>query len=158
MTTGTSPATFTDGISVYLDGFFTNFSLTFNDLTQSGSFTGNLTFTGGDVFPLLSATSGWTFGANLAGVSPTGYDLQLNGDVFLAVVSVEDETWGEAVAAAVVAWEGEALDLSGLQSWASERLSRYKLPRRLKVVPDLPRNSMGKVVKPAVRDLFKSMP
>jgi hypothetical protein len=90
----TSPSTFTDGISTYLDGFFTSFTLTFNDLTQQGSFTGQLSFTGGDVFPLLSATSGWTFGANLAGVSPTGYDMQLNGDVFLAIVGVEDETWG----------------------------------------------------------------
>ena len=32
-----------------------------------------------------------------------------------------------------------------------ERLSRDKIPRRLKVVPDFPRNAMGKVVKPAVR-------
>lgn len=90
----TSPSTFTDGISVYLDGFFQDFTLTYNDLTQSGSFTGTLNFTGGDVFPLLTATTGWTFGANLAGVSPTGYDLQMNGDVFLAVVGVEDESWG----------------------------------------------------------------
>ena len=90
----TSPSTFTDGISIYLDGFFTDFTMTYADLTQSGSFTGSLTFTGGDVFPLLSATSGWTFGANLAGVSPTGYDLQVNGDVYLAIVSVEEESWG----------------------------------------------------------------
>jgi hypothetical protein len=91
---GTSPSTFSDGISTYLDGFFSDFTLTYNDITQSGSFTGTLNFTGGDVFPLLSATNGWTFGANLAGVSPTGYDLQLNGDVFLNVVGVEESTWG----------------------------------------------------------------
>jgi hypothetical protein len=90
----TSPSTFSDGISTYLDGFFSDFTLTYNDITQSGSFTGTLNFTGGDVYPLLSATNGWTFGANLAGVSPTGYDLQLNGDVFLTVVGVEEATWG----------------------------------------------------------------
>ncbi|MGQ0721796.1 MAG: hypothetical protein ACT4PE_09520 [Candidatus Eiseniibacteriota bacterium] len=91
---GTSPSTFSDGISTYLDGFFSDFTLTYNNITQSGSFTGTLNFTGGDVYPLLSATNGWTFGANLAGVSPTGYDLQMNGDVFLTVVGVEESTWG----------------------------------------------------------------
>ncbi|MBZ0267252.1 hypothetical protein K8I85_03790 [bacterium] len=90
----TAPSSFTDGISTYLDGFFTDFTLTFNDATLSGSFSGTLNFTGGDVFPLLSATEGWTFGANLAGVSPEGYDLQVNGDVYLAIVSVDEQSWG----------------------------------------------------------------
>ncbi|GJM43239.1 MAG: hypothetical protein DHS20C21_00810 [Gemmatimonadota bacterium] len=90
----TAPSTFTDGISTYLDGFFTDFTLTYNSVTASGSFSGSLNFTGGDVFPLLTATEGWTFGANVAGFSPEGYDLQINGDVFLSVVSVEDESWG----------------------------------------------------------------
>lgn len=90
----TSPSTFTDGISTYLEGNFTDFTLTFNDGTASGGFNGTLNFTGGDVFGNLSSTEGWSFGANIAGVSPTGYDLQMNGDVFLATISVEDESWG----------------------------------------------------------------
>jgi hypothetical protein len=91
---GTSPGTFSEGISTYLDGYFTSFDMTFNSASASGSFSGQLTFTGGDVFPLLNATDGWTFGANIAGVSPEGYDLELNGDVFLTIVAVEDESWG----------------------------------------------------------------
>ena len=90
----TSPSTFTNGISTYLDGHFTDFTLTYNEVTASGSFVGSLVFTGGDVYPLLASTDGWTFGANIANVSPEGYDLQLNGDVFLTVVSVEEESWG----------------------------------------------------------------
>lgn len=90
----TSPSTFNDGISTYLDGYFTNFTMTYNNNTASGSFTGTLNFTGGDVFPLLTATNGWTFGANIAGTSPTGYDLQMNGDVYLAIVAVEPQSWG----------------------------------------------------------------
>lgn len=90
----TSPSTFTDGIATYLDGFFTDFTLTFNEVTSSGSFVGALTFTGGDVYPLLHSTDGWTFGADIANVSPTGYDLEMNGDVFLTVVSVEEDSWG----------------------------------------------------------------
>ena len=72
-----------------------------------------------------------------------------------AVVGLADATWGEIVAVAVVAEKGTDLDLPGLQAWAGERLSRDKIPRRLLVVPDFPRNAMGKVVKPAVRELFE---
>jgi hypothetical protein len=90
----TAPSTFEDGISTYLDGYFTDFTLTYNTSTQSGSFNGTLNFTGGDVYPLLAATEGWTFGANIAGFSPTGYNLQMNGDVYLQVVSVEEQSWG----------------------------------------------------------------
>jgi len=91
---GTAPSSFNDGISTYLDGYFSDFTLTFNTLSQSGSFSGTLNFTGGDVYSLLSATNGWTFGANLGNVSPTGYDFQMNGDVYLEIVSVEEASWG----------------------------------------------------------------
>lgn len=92
----TSPSTFTDGFSTYLDGFFTDFTLTFNHATNTGNFVGTLTFTGGDVFPLLTDPDGWTFGSNIAGFGPTGYDLELNGDVYLqGPVSVEPNSWGQ---------------------------------------------------------------
>ncbi|MGW8266035.1 MAG: acyl-CoA synthetase [Longimicrobiales bacterium] len=72
----------------------------------------------------------------------------------VAVVGVEDDVWGEAVAAAVVPTEGARLALGTLQAWAGERLSSYKIPRKLAVVDDFPRNAMGKVMKPAVKALF----
>jgi malonyl-CoA/methylmalonyl-CoA synthetase len=73
-----------------------------------------------------------------------------------AVVGIEDETWGEAVAAAVKTRSGEELTLEDLKVWAVERLSRYKIPKLLKVVDDFPRNAMGKVMKPAVKELFRA--
>lgn len=73
-----------------------------------------------------------------------------------AVVGLDDETWGEVVAAAVVLKAGEWVDLEELRGWGAERLSRYKLPRQLKVVSGLPRNAMGKVTKPAVKALFEA--
>ena len=60
------------------------------------------------------------------------------------------------MAAAVVATEGSSLSLAQLREWASDRLSNYKIPKKLKVVPDFPRNAMGKVMKPAVKKLFGS--
>lgn len=71
-----------------------------------------------------------------------------------AVIGLSDETWGEAVTAVVVTKEQAPLELSGLRDWCKGRLSVYKVPQRLLVVTELPRNAMGKVTKPAVKSLF----
>jgi malonyl-CoA/methylmalonyl-CoA synthetase len=47
------------------------------------------------------------------------------------------------------------LDLESLRSWCRGKLSQYKLPKRLRLVDQLPRNAMGKVTKPAVPELFQ---
>jgi malonyl-CoA/methylmalonyl-CoA synthetase len=71
-----------------------------------------------------------------------------------AVVGVEDADWGERVCAAVEAADDSGLTLEALQAWAREHLAPYKLPRALRTVESLPRNAMGKVVKPEVAKLF----
>jgi malonyl-CoA/methylmalonyl-CoA synthetase len=72
-----------------------------------------------------------------------------------AVVGVHDEDWGERVSAAVELRSGASLSLDELQEWAKVQLAPYKVPRALQAVPALPRNAMGKVVKPEVAGLFK---
>ncbi len=69
-----------------------------------------------------------------------------------AVVGMEDDVWGETVAVAAVA---EGIDLDILREWAKDRLSPYKLPRRLLLVEQLPRNAMGKVAKREVAELLR---
>jgi malonyl-CoA/methylmalonyl-CoA synthetase len=71
-----------------------------------------------------------------------------------AVIGLSDETWGEAVTAVVVTKGHAPLELSGLRDWCKGRLSVYKVPQRLLVATELPRNAMGKVTKPAVKSLF----
>jgi len=71
-----------------------------------------------------------------------------------AVLGLPDDTWGEAVSAAVVLAENQSLELGSVREWCRDRLSAYKIPQRLVVVKELPRNAMGKVTKPAVRTLF----
>ncbi len=71
-----------------------------------------------------------------------------------AVIGLPDDTWGEAVTAVVVLDESATLDLPMLREWCKGRLSVYKIPQRLLVVAELPRNAMGKVTKPAVRILL----
>ena len=70
-----------------------------------------------------------------------------------AVLGLPDDTWGEAVTAVVVLKTGAALELPALREWCKGRLSVYKIPHRLRVVAELPRNAMGKVTKPAVHAL-----
>ena len=74
-----------------------------------------------------------------------------------AVVGVADETWGEVVAAAVVPRAGATVDGDTIAAWGRGRMSPYKVPRRWLVVEKLPRNALGKVTKPAVRDLFAAV-
>lgn len=72
-----------------------------------------------------------------------------------AVVGVPDETWGEAVAVAVVLQEDAQLNLEELRTWCKDRLSKYKIPKQLLITDRLPRNAMGKVQKPAVLAMFE---
>ena len=71
-----------------------------------------------------------------------------------AVVGLPDDTWGEVVAVAIVAHNGEHIELPALKEWATERMSAYKIPKSLLLLEALPRNAMGKVTKPAIQDLF----
>jgi malonyl-CoA/methylmalonyl-CoA synthetase len=73
-----------------------------------------------------------------------------------AVVGVPDKEWGERVAAALVLNDGDALDLPSLRAWAKEFLAAHKLPSRLLVLEALPRNAMGKVMKPAIAAMFQT--
>ncbi len=70
----------------------------------------------------------------------------------VAVVGVPDDEWGEKVCAAVVLTAGATLSLSDLQ--ARLTLSRVKWPRALLVCDALPRNALGKVMKPELKARF----
>jgi len=74
-----------------------------------------------------------------------------------AVVGVEDEEWGERVCAALVLSGNRELSPELLRKWCMERLAPYKIPSRIITVSELPRNQMGKVMKPKVIELFKSV-
>jgi malonyl-CoA/methylmalonyl-CoA synthetase len=71
-----------------------------------------------------------------------------------AVVGVADPEWGERVCAALVLHSGQDLTLVACRRWAKDYLAVYKVPTRILTVSALPQNAMGKVTKPAVRQLF----
>jgi len=74
----------------------------------------------------------------------------------VAVVGVPDVTWGERVVACVVARPGleAGCETEKLRSFAKERLAPYKVPKQVVVMRDLPRNAVGKVIKPELLKLL----
>jgi len=72
-----------------------------------------------------------------------------------AVVGLPDAEWGERIAAVLVLHATHSLDLETLRIWARDHLANHKLPSRLLIVEALPRNAMGKVVKPNLVPLFQ---
>ena len=68
-----------------------------------------------------------------------------------AVVGMPHEVLGEDVAAFVVLAEGSSATPEELRSHAAERLADYKVPRRIEIVDELPRNATGKVLKAELR-------
>jgi len=71
-----------------------------------------------------------------------------------AVIGIVDPEWGERVSVAVELRAHAALSLDDLQSWTKPRLAPYKIPRELHCMRSLPRNAMGKVVKPELAKLL----
>jgi long-chain acyl-CoA synthetase len=78
------------------------------------------------------------------------------GDV--ATIGVPDEEWGESVKAVVQLRDGvEPSDVLAeeLIAFTRERLARFKCPRSLDFVDDLPRHDTGKIYKRLLRDSYR---
>lgn len=71
--------------------------------------------------------------------------LEMEDVLECAVVGVEDDTLGEAVEAVVVC-KGNNITLADIQMHCKDKLPRYKVPKYIKFVSSLPKNSSGKVL------------
>lgn len=71
----------------------------------------------------------------------------------VSVVGIADDEWGEIIAAALIL-DDKRVTTDALQHWLRHQIPGYKVPRQYKVVTDLPRNAMGKVVKGDLKKLF----
>ena len=71
----------------------------------------------------------------------------------VAVVGTPDARLGEVCAAFVLPSTDSAPTQEELISWARERMANFKVPRRVWIVDDFPRNATGKVLKGELRTL-----
>jgi long-chain acyl-CoA synthetase len=71
-----------------------------------------------------------------------------------AVIGVPDPEWGESVLALIVPAGGEPVDLSRLEALCLQRIARFKRPKYWRIVPSLPKNGAGKVLKRELRQTY----
>jgi malonyl-CoA/methylmalonyl-CoA synthetase len=79
---------------------------------------------------------------------------EIEGVVESAVIGVPHRDFGEAVVAVVVRAPGARLDEDALLALLKGRIASFKVPKRVHVVDELPRNTMGKVQKNVLRERF----
>ncbi len=78
----------------------------------------------------------------------------IEGVTGVAVVGVPDERWGEVPWAVLTLRSGATVDTDTVRMHLEGRLARFKLPKRVIVVDELPRTASGKVRKAEVRSRF----
>jgi acyl-CoA synthetase (AMP-forming)/AMP-acid ligase II len=68
-----------------------------------------------------------------------------------AIIGLPDEVWGEAVCAVIVPKEGQIIDEQEIRSFCRKKLAGYKVPRKIFIEKQLPRNASGKILKYQLR-------
>lgn len=79
------------------------------------------------------------------------------GVVESAVIGVPHADFGEGVTAVLVRQPGASIDEAAVLKGLDGRLAKFKMPKRVFVVDELPRNTMGKVQKNILRETYKDI-
>lgn len=93
-------------------------------------------------------------GENVYPVEVEAAILELPGVVSAAVIGVPDERWGEVPHAYVTFRPGVPLDEDAIRRHLAGRLARYKIPRSVDVVEQLPVTATGKIRKDQLRTMY----
>ncbi|MCP5108509.1 MAG: AMP-binding protein, partial [bacterium] len=92
-------------------------------------------------------------------VSPKEIEAVINlvqGEAESSVVGVHDEKWGEKIVAAIVKKSESDVNAASIQAMCKKHLHDWKCPKEVVFVEELPRNTMGKVLKEEVKKLFSA--
>ena len=84
--------------------------------------------------------------------------LSMPGVVACGVFGVPDDKWGEVGCAAITLDDGATLTYEQLAAFLGERLARYKIPKSMVLLEEIPRNATGKIRKDRLRSMFSGAP
>jgi malonyl-CoA/methylmalonyl-CoA synthetase len=93
-------------------------------------------------------------GENISPKEVEGVINQVEGVLESSVVGVLDEKWGEKIVAAVVKKSDSDISVEDIKAMCKQHLHDWKCPKEINLVKELPRNTMGKVLKEQVKKLF----
>jgi malonyl-CoA/methylmalonyl-CoA synthetase len=96
-------------------------------------------------------------GYNVYPAEIEGFINDMPGVAESAVVGLPHPDFGEAVVAVVVPRPGASLDGAAIVAALKGQIANFKVPKQVFVVPDLPRNAMGKVQKNLLRDQHRGL-
>jgi len=96
-------------------------------------------------------------GYNVYPAEIEGYINDMPGVAESAVVGVSHPDFGEVGVAVVILKSGSALQAEAVLGELKAKLANFKIPKKCFVVPELPRNTMGKVQKNLLREQYKGL-
>ena len=145
------------GKNVFLE-YWNNPEITSSSFSKDGWFrTGDIASTENGIYKIWGRASQDIIktGGEKVSANEIQYVLRTHPEIKeCAVVGMKDKKWGEAVSAAIVLAKGSSLDRIKLRKWAKTKLINYKVPQNILIVESLPRNTMGKIIKPKIKEMF----
>ncbi len=72
----------------------------------------------------------------------------------VAVIGIPSEKWGEEVKACIVCKPGHDLDPNEVIAYTRERVAAFKAPKTIDIIPEMPRNASGKILRRQLRDPY----
>jgi malonyl-CoA/methylmalonyl-CoA synthetase len=95
-------------------------------------------------------------GENISPKEVEGVINRLDDVLESSVVGIPDQTWGEKVVAAVVTRAESGIKADEIQTYCKKHLHNWKCPKEIAFLKELPKNTMGKVLKEDVKKVFET--
>lgn len=73
-----------------------------------------------------------------------------------AVIGMHDEEKGEVPVAAIVLEEGQSVEPPAIREFLKDKIAPFKIPREFRVLEELPKNTLNKVLKNQLREMLQS--
>ncbi len=142
-----------------MKGYWNQKKATSNTLKNGWLHTGDLGYVDEDGYIFLSGRAKDFIKRGGEMISPEEVEQVLHSHPAIdeaAIIGIPDETWGEVVRAIVVLKQNGNVTEEELIQYCRDKLSSFKKPESVIFVEELPRNTLGKVIKRQLRETWKN--